>query len=326
MPKKENRKRVDSVLKKLYFDIDSPAAFSSPRTLYLIAREKNKQISQRDVHDWLLKQDIYTKFRRRVSRFPRRKVLVRGPNVQGQIDLLFFQSISKENKGFKYLLTYIDCFSRWAHVIPLKNKNGEHVADQFESKFIKKFPKRKPLKIQSDKGTEFISRAFQTVLRRHNISLFHTEQDVKASIVERFNRTLRELITKYIKHNQTLTYINALPKLIQVYNSRPHRTLKGHSPNDVNQKNSKFFYDLMYSKYLNKRKKKFKFKISDTVRISTYKKTFHKTRNENFTDTLYTVIDRKYTIPPTYLLAEKKTGEPVLGSFYAEELSLVREK
>ena len=145
MPKaRQSVRRLDALLKDLYYNVNSPAAFSSPRILYLIAKKKHKYITLKDVKNWLYKQDLYTRFRKCVGRFPRRKVLVRGPNIQAQIDLMFMQSIAKENNGYKYILTYIDCFSHWACAIPLKNKIGSHVTKQFELKFIKIFPKRKP--------------------------------------------------------------------------------------------------------------------------------------------------------------------------------------
>ena len=162
------------------------------------------------------------------------------------------------------------------------------------------------------------------MLRKNNITLFHTEQVVKASIVERFNHTLRELIVKFIENKQSLTYINHLPKLIEVYNNKPHRTLGGHCPNDVNDKNRKYYYELMYKNYLEQKKKKFKYNINDTVRVSTYKKLFQRTEHQNFTNSLYTIIDRTDTNPPTCTLCEKESKEPVIGSFYTEEVSLVK--
>lgn len=321
---KKKNVRVDTILKRLYYDTSNPAAYSSPRTLYKFAKEIKKDISLKDVTNWLQKQDVYTKFRKRVNKFTRRKVIVRGPCIQGQIDLLFYKNISKENKGYKYLITYIDCFSRWAHAIPIKLKS--HATEEFNKHFIKKFPQKIPVKIQSDKGTEFISKSFKSLLKKHNIILFHTEQDVKASIVERFNRTLRELITKYMVHQKTLNYIKVLPQILDVYNNRPHRTLGGYTPNSVTKKNAQFFFDLMYKKYLNQKKKKYKFQINDRVRISSYKKIFDKTEVQNFTNEIFIVVNRKDTNPPTYIIADEKTNEIIVGAFYEPELSLVRKE
>lgn len=315
--------RYHSLLTKLYYDLSSPAAFGSPRRLYTLAKEKQKEITFTTVKQWLHSQDVYTLFRRSVTKFPRRKVLVRGPCIQGQIDLVFFQSIAKENKGIKYLLTYIDCFSRWATAIPLKNKKAETVTTAFEKHFLKKYPHKKPLKIQSDLGTEFVCSSFKSMLRRNKISLFHTQQDVKCSIVERFHRTLRELLTHYMKKNKTLKYIDILPQILDLYNKRPHRSLGGRSPDSVTQKNKTEIYDILYGKYLSQQRKKFVFNIGDLVRLSRYKKVFSKSHNKTFTQTIYTVIDRVDTNPPTYLVADKKTLEPLEGSFYQEELCLV---
>ncbi len=97
-------------------------------------------------------------------------------------------SLSKENNGYKYILTVIDVFSKYAWVEPLKTKSGENLVKAFE-KILRKG--RKPEKLHSDKGTEFTNKLFQTFLKKKIILFFTTYNETKASIFERFNRTER---------------------------------------------------------------------------------------------------------------------------------------
>ena len=104
-----------------------------------------------------------------------------------EADLVIMDSLSKENNGFKYILTVIDVLSKYAWE-PLKTKSGENLVKAFE-KILKKG--RKPEKLHSDKGTEFTNRLFQTFLKKKKIFFFTTYNETKASVVERFNRTLK---------------------------------------------------------------------------------------------------------------------------------------
>ncbi len=97
------------------------------------------------------------------------------------------REFSKENDGYNYLLTVIDCFSKYALAIPIRNKTAEEIIKSFD--YI--FKERKPLKLQTDKGKEFINKKFQSFSKEHNVEWFSTDSELKASIVERFNRTLK---------------------------------------------------------------------------------------------------------------------------------------
>ena len=71
----------------------------------------------------------------------------------------YYGSLSKENNGYKYILTVIDVLPKYAWVEPLKTKSGENLVKAF-AKILKKG--RKPEKLHSDKGTEFTNKLFQS--------------------------------------------------------------------------------------------------------------------------------------------------------------------
>jgi IS30 family transposase len=109
---------------------------------------------------------------------------------QWQADLVDMQKFEKNNNHYKYILTVIDIFSRFAWVKPLKSKRGDEVTDVF----TKIFKKNKPVNIQFDDGKEFYNKHFKELLEKNNIEWFSTYSDKKAAVVERFNITLKEKV------------------------------------------------------------------------------------------------------------------------------------
>ena len=126
-------------------------------------------------------------------RYPRRKFNMRGLNETYQIDLVDMQAYSNVNRGFKYLLTVIDVFSKYAWAIPIKNKSAEEVTKAMDTILTEE---RHPQNIQADQGTEFFNSSFSQLLKKYKIHLYYTFSNLKASIIERFNRTLKSMMWK----------------------------------------------------------------------------------------------------------------------------------
>src|SRR5205085_7274381 len=126
---------------------------------------------------------------------------------------------------------------------------------------------RKPMKLNTDKGKEFLNATFQRWLSDKGITFFTANNpDIKASIVERFNRTLKTRLWKYFTWKETSTYIDVLPQFLESYNNRVHSST-GIAPNNVNISNSFAVYSKMFGKQKPKKKVEFKFEIGDRVRI-----------------------------------------------------------
>jgi hypothetical protein len=306
-------------LKTIYEDPKHPYSFSSPYLLYQAAKKINSKIKLKHVKNWLNSQKSYTLYRNIINKFPRRKVLVPGIQHQFQADLLDYEPLKKENNNIRYLLTVIDCFSRKATAIPLKTKQGIVVLEGIKKAF--KFLGI-PNKLQTDLGTEFYNKNVQSFLGEKNVHHFSTDQELKAQMVERFNRTLREKIQKFMVSNNTLKYHHVLNDILEGYNNKIHSSLKSFSPNQVTKKNEKQVHNILYSDYLKKKRKKHKFKINDSVRIAAYRTPFHKSYHKNFTEEVFLVTDTLYTKPSTYKLRDQK-NELLKGSFYEHQLQKV---
>ena len=120
-------------------------------------------------------------------------------------DLIDMQVFSKDNKGIKYLLTVIDIFSKFVWIVPLKRKTGQEVASAF-SRILKE---RRPNKTWVDRGREFYNKDVQKL-----VELYSTENEETACVIERFNRTIKEKMFKYISANNTRKYVDVLDLLV----------------------------------------------------------------------------------------------------------------
>ena len=121
------------------------------------------------------------------------------------------QKYSRMNKGYKYIFTNIDIFSKYAWAFSIKSKTIK----QIKSCFQKIFKQRRPKYIWSDQESSFFSKEMLKFFEDHNIKIYYTNSHLKAVVIERFNRSLRELMMKkFVKSNITIWY-NILPELIK---------------------------------------------------------------------------------------------------------------
>ena len=192
--------RINVLLKSIYTDLRHPASFSCPYTLFRAAKEKNPNILFKDVEFWLETQPVYTKYRRIKVKYPHHKFLSRGLRYQYQADLVNYSALKRDNHSFTFLLTIIDIFRRFALAIPIKSKKVPHVATALEKAFKVIKP---PRKLQTDMRKEFYNFHVKRVLNRYRVHHFSTDQPLKAQIVERFNRTLRETLKQSMAYRKT---------------------------------------------------------------------------------------------------------------------------
>ena len=151
---------MEAELQKIYYDLGNGASFSGPDALYRALKLKGfKKVKHKQIEDWLQKQETYSIHK---PVFPKNRVIVSGKDDQFQADLIDLSSLSRFNKGYKYWLTCIDVLSKYGWAIPLKTKTGREITDAF-AKILKSG--RKPKKLQTDKGTEFLNRIFHAYFK-----------------------------------------------------------------------------------------------------------------------------------------------------------------
>ena len=211
---------------------------------------------------------------------------------------------------------FIDVLSRKAWVIPLKDKTGSSLVTAFKS-----IEDPLPMKLQTDKGTEFTNRKMQGWLKSHDVEFFTTENDdIKACHVERLNRTLKSKLWRYFTKNNTLTYLDILQDVVSTYNHTPHRSI-GMAPIDVDDKT---LGQVWYRLYADKPSdyKTPNLKTGDSVRISKTRRAFRKGYLPQWTEEIFTISKAQDTHPPTFCLKDWN-GDDLKGSFYAQELQKI---
>ena len=140
------------------------------------------------------------------------------------------QSLSRYNKGIRYLLCAIDLFSKYAWVIPIKDKKGASIVNAFRK--ILSDSNRKPNKIWTDQGSEFYNNSFKDFLKKNNIEIYSTYNEGKSVVAERFIRTIKTKIYKYMTAISKNIYYHALDDIVSKYNNAVHGTIKM-KPNEV---------------------------------------------------------------------------------------------
>lgn len=252
--------------------------------------------------------------------YPRRQVIIRGLDETWQADLVDMTANVDDNNGYKYILTVIDNFSKYAWAVPLKSKSGFEVAKMMRSIFIRDY--RVPKKLQVDKGKEFYNRNFQSLMAHNQIHMYSTESNLKPCIVERFNRTLKEKMWKLFSLYGSYKWIDILSQIVLTYNNTKHRTIKM-KPKDVTTENEKTIRQEIYGNFIVNNPTRGKYKVGDRVRISKFKHIFEKGYTPNWTTEIFTVRKELITQPVTYLLRDYQQ-EDNNGCFYEHELSAVK--
>lgn len=259
--------------------------------------------------------------------FPRRKVLVKGIDNLWQIDLVDMQRHARVNGGYKYILTVVDGLSKFAWAVAVRDKRGESVTTAMKEVFSQSKP-RIPINIQCDAGLEFYNTHFKALMKKYDINMYSTFSALKASLVERFNRTIKGWMYKEFAVQGSYKWLKLLPSLISKYNNSVHRTIAMRPVDVVKSRDEKrLLRKLYYSERKNKKKKDktgfyvtTRFKENDIVRVSKYKTLFEKGYMPSWSTELFVIKSvRRQSSPPVYVLRDME-GETIKGTFYEEEL------
>ena len=280
-----------------------------------IIRSKRKLGLGVEDHNKILSEELHKPKRKN---YPRRRIIVNHIDEIFAADLVEMQKFAKLNKGYRYLLTCIDIFSKYSWVIPLKDKKGITIKNALQ----KIFKERKPKFLWTDRGTEFYNKQVQDLLNENNIKLYSTNNsEIKSAVIERFNRTFKNMMYKKFTENNNTIFYNILDELVNNYNNKYHSTIKMtpiEGSKKVNENKIKNIYNF------EKTKKPGKFKIGDKVRISLEKNIFEKSYETNWTEEIFEIYDIKYSNVPYYYLKDLN-NEKLDGTFYEQELQKTKQ-
>ena len=254
-----------------------------------------------------------------IKKFQRIQIQTHYKDECWSIDLIDRSSLSKYNKNYKFIFTIIDNHTKYAWAIPLKDKSGKSTTAAIKNLIEKE--KRKPHKIWSDRGKEFYNTTFLHYLKEQNIQIYSTNSDLKAVFVERFNRTLLDLIKEPMYIEGKGSWLNHLDAALQKYNNRVHGTTKmtpfemsfntlirAASPNLIPKNDNN-----------NHNNKLPKFQVVDYVRVPDKRNIYSKGYTTNWNRELFKIHSINKTNPVTYTLNDEN-GDIIQGKYYEQEL------
>ena len=220
-----------------------------------IKKDGKYKISHSQLKKWLQKQNSYSINKTAKRNFQRSHVIVSGIDDQFDADLASFISYANDNDGYKYLLVVIDIFSRYAWVEPIKDKTANEIVQAFNKNISEG---RIPHRLWTDGATDFTSTKFQDYGKSKKIIHFTTHGVKQANYFERFIKTIKSKIYRYIIQQNTPRYIDILPKLVKSYNISWHSGIR-FIPSQITKKNEKELWWQMYwpkDKYIKKKETK----------------------------------------------------------------------
>lgn len=274
-----------------------------------------------DLRSFLGSVDSYT-LHREYKNLTRNPSYTHFRRYQFQVDLIDIQKLSQANDGKKFILAAIDTFSRKAWIKAVSSKSSKEVLSAFQD--ILERAADPPMTLVADKGCELRNKLFIEFCKTKKINFFHNHTSVHASFVERFNRTIQNLIYKFLSEYETQRYIDHLSDFEHSYNNRIHRIIKM-TPEDADKPENHERVAIELSRQYNKaRKENPKYEINQLVRLALQKTLFHRGYKEQSNYEVFNIYKIKTTMPkPLYYLESYDKKEKIVGGFYAHEITPV---
>ena len=244
-----------------------------------------------------------------VKKFDRIQIQTHYKDECWSIDLIDRSSLAKYNKNYKFILTIIDNQTKFAWAIPIKDKSGKSTTTAFKK--LIETSKRKPEKVWSDRGKEFFNKTFLDFLKQNEIQIYSTHSDLETVFVERFNRTLLDLIKEPMYIEGKACWLNHINSALDKYNNRVHTTTRMTRFEASNK-------PIDPSTFVNKPKQP-KFQVGDYVRVPDKRNIYSKGYTTNWNRELFKIQKINPTNPITYTL-EDENNEQIAGKYNEQEL------
>jgi hypothetical protein len=312
-----------TVIEQTYVTPAEPGSYSGIEKLHhSIAKHKNIHVPRHEIQKWLKGNDTYTIHKVARKNFKRNPIIAGHIDEQWQGDLAEMGNLATWNDGVRYLLCLIDVVSKYAWVEPLKSKHGPSVLNGF--KRVWERTDRRPEKLQTDDGTEFKYRGVQDMLRQMNITFFTVKSDKKAAIAERFIRTLKDKIHRYLDEKHKKKYMDVLQDLVISYNKTYHKSIKM-APVEVGEHNEGEVLETLYGHLWDTvGQAQTKYNVGELVRISELKHPFKKGYLGHWTEEIFRInAIKRHAEPRLMYKLEDWSGKVLEGSFYDEELQAI---
>ncbi|CAC5389232.1 unnamed protein product [Mytilus coruscus] len=202
--------KYEDYLTSIYYNPSHAGSFASLEKKYRTIRKEGKFVLGRaKIRRWLEKQEKLTLHRQINRKFKRRRMVIPFIDYIWSADTCFMKGFVNENDGFGYFVVVKDCFSRFVWTRPLKTTKGGEMAVALSAIFDQG---RRPLKLFTDKGSEYCNTIIRKLLKEKGINHFVSHSEVKSMQVERVIKTIKSKISRYMTRTQNhrLTWIDML--------------------------------------------------------------------------------------------------------------------
>ena len=326
-----------NILKKLYEDIGSPSAYSSANKLLKYAKLLDSNITKQDVNTFLKSQEGFTRHGLVPRTFMHRPIKIPAPGHTLGSDLIDMGNrLRDDNRGYRYILVLIDCFSRRIRLVPLTDKKNKTTASAIED-FLSE-TNHKYSYFLSDLGSEYKGRYTTALFKKYNLKQYSVYNSrTKCSIAERSIRSIKGKIYRHFTQQQTNNYIDILAALEKGYNQTQHRGLCNDTPNTVDglidkakiKKQQSCQILQKYKNYGSFKRRNRDIKLSKAhllapgtpvrLLLNSAQSVFSKSYKPIFSEEIFKVDKVKQDIPITYYLTDL-SGDRIKGSVYRSEL------
>jgi len=222
---------VDNIYNKLKEIYNNPeTGYKAINPFYDYVKDKYIGIKRDDIIRFLKGTNSHTmnkQYRKRISK----PIISKRPYERLQMDITELNKLSRNNKGYKYLLIIIDHYSKYAWIYTMKKKSQtyENIKD-----FIDNHKDKNISIIQTDNGKEFKDNKLKKLFKENNINhiFSSTYKPQSQGLVERFNRYIKSKIYQHLTHTNNKNYIDVIQQLVNNYNDTKHSTTK-YKPNEL---------------------------------------------------------------------------------------------
>lgn len=306
------------LLEKLYKG-GSEGALRGPKALLEEAKKLgHDHITLQDCKDFLKTQEIYSLYRPARKRYPRNTIMSSYCGEIVQIDIMDMQRNREENDGYLYALLSYDTYSKYLTSYPIKDRKPQSVIDGL-TELVSSLP-FSIANIYWDQEGSFIGRRVQSWLKANDIANYTTTSQVKAPGVERVIRTIRLAISRFYKLSGTQRWIDFLPQFVNNYNNRDHATTKL-KPIDLATDTLLIVPTL--KKMGGRKRARSLPPIGSFVRLNKLRGIFDKESRGTWSEEIFRVVGHKVRQSLPMIVLKDLVGEPILGSFYPEEVQSV---
>ena len=320
-------KEQRNYLSSIYFDPANPAAYSGLEMTWSAIRSEGK-VTKRQLKEWLLEQDTYTSYFPVRRKFKRPRTVSPAVDYYWGSDVAYMLQFADENDGYGYFVVFIDLFSRFARVKPLKTLRGREMVDVMKLVFAT----RQPRYLYTDAGSEYTNRQVQSYLKNESIRQYTSRNEKKVAHAERLIKQLKRKLLQYMNEKNTYKWFDVLSDVVQAYNNSYHRVIKMTPAQAQRADQYTVWANQYFSKpppppstvhgphRLKRKKSAFTFNVGDRVKLSALKRPFDREYDQRYTTETFTITDRRMQGDVASYSVKDEQNEPIIGWFYPQEL------